>query len=628
MRYSQGDLAILSAEIYTPGLPYSAPGRPAVTKKTPPTRSSEEGPRKRAKRQSPEEAVEPEEEEKKRTRGRPRLDAKDETAADRRRTQIRLAQRAYRNRKETAIQTLERKVQDLKDINEEMSNTFMQLHDSAMNAGVLDRNPEFSRHLRLTTEKFLSLARQASEDGAKDDDAGNGSVHNSSDDRAEQAKSNSPEIVGRVPTTVAEKPKGQTILYGGLMVSHEPMNEYDLLHDFASDYVPPTSSALDFEVITQPTLENASFPFGSAPEFDFLSFSNPSPYSPLPLPRTYTSREATFGRRLHRFATERALFLISMPYPNPDRFNEVFGFCLLIETREAIHERLRRTVGRSIQENLSNWQYPFYNLGGAGTHFDADDMAVRRGSEDGIDVLKPNNTAGFSTGPFTPDIVGVQESSLGKGMRMDLAGFRGDYFDCDEVELYLHHRGIIIPAGADHITAEIDPAKLGNGPAARPSYSATTGSGFAALTAPTGTLPEHNPFAPQNSRGNGSSTSSLSPAPSTEVAMTAVQQPSSAAWSFSAGQASLIDPLLAGVFSGTSHGSYMAMAAATTSGGASGSASGSVPSSPPRRETVTVDVHLLIQKLTSRATCLGRSPGFRQQDINEAFWKAARIVGS
>ncbi|KAK3349859.1 hypothetical protein B0T25DRAFT_570463 [Lasiosphaeria hispida] len=625
MRYSQGDLAILSAEIYTPGLPYSAPGGPAVTKKTPLTRT-EEGPRKRAKRQSPEETVEREEEEKKRTRGRPRLDVKDETAADRRRTQIRLAQRAYRNRKENAIQTLERKVQDLKDTNEEMSNAFMQLHDFAMNAGILDRIPEFGRHLRLTTERFLSLARQASEDGAKDDDAGNGSVHNS-DGPAEHAKSSSPEVADVVPTTATEKPKGQTILYGGVMVSHEPLSEIDLLHDFASDYVPPTSSALDFEVITQPTLENASFPFGSTPEFDFASFSSPSPYSPLPLPKTYTSQEATFGRRLHRFATERALFLISMPYPNLDRFNEVFGFCLLIETRDVIHARLRRTVGRNIQENLSNWQYPFYHLGGAGTHFDADDMAAQRArNEDTIDVLKPNSTAGFSTGPFTPDIVGVQENALDKGMRMDLSGFRDDFFDCDEVELYLHHRGIIIPPGADHITAEIDPANLGNGPAAPPSYSATTPS-FAALTAPTGALPDHNPFAPRNSRSNASSTSSLSPAPSTEVASTAAQQPSSVAWSFGAGQASLVDPLLSGVFSGTSHGSYMAMAAATTSG-VSGPASSSAPSASPRRETVAVDVNLLIQKLTSRATCLGRAPGFRQQDINEAFWKAARVVGS
>lgn len=66
-----------------------------------------------------------EERSKKRSRGRPRLDTRDETAQDRRRTQIRLAQRAYRNRKDTAITTLEDKVKDLEDANENMSKEFM-----------------------------------------------------------------------------------------------------------------------------------------------------------------------------------------------------------------------------------------------------------------------------------------------------------------------------------------------------------------------------------------------------------------------------------------------------------------------------------------------------------------------
>jgi len=82
MRYPVGDLAILSAEIYTPGHGY---GRPSMPKKTPPppsTRGSEEGPRKRARVQPSIDSVERDDEEKKRARGRPRLDVKDETAAD------------------------------------------------------------------------------------------------------------------------------------------------------------------------------------------------------------------------------------------------------------------------------------------------------------------------------------------------------------------------------------------------------------------------------------------------------------------------------------------------------------------------------------------------------------------
>jgi len=81
MRYPTGDLAILSAEVYsTPGIPFV---RAAASKKSPPpNRVTEEGPRKRARTQPSTDSAERDDEEKKRARGRPRLDVKDETAAD------------------------------------------------------------------------------------------------------------------------------------------------------------------------------------------------------------------------------------------------------------------------------------------------------------------------------------------------------------------------------------------------------------------------------------------------------------------------------------------------------------------------------------------------------------------
>jgi len=70
----KSDLAILNAEQFDDGVRVSS-GKAA--------RSADNGlnPRKRAKTQ-PSSGTEKEEEEKKRTRGRPRLDTRDETAAD------------------------------------------------------------------------------------------------------------------------------------------------------------------------------------------------------------------------------------------------------------------------------------------------------------------------------------------------------------------------------------------------------------------------------------------------------------------------------------------------------------------------------------------------------------------
>ncbi|KAK0643980.1 hypothetical protein B0T16DRAFT_332013 [Cercophora newfieldiana] len=641
MRYPTGDLAILSAEVYaSPGIPFGRAG--AAKKGPPPGGPSEDGPRKRARVQSSTDGGE-HEEEKKRARGRPRLDVKDETAADRRRTQIRLAQRAYRNRKENAIQTLEKRVQELKDTNEEMSNVFLQLHDFAVGTGALDRIPEFGRQLRQTTEKFLALARKASEDGAKDDEAadgssGDGTKGRKTSGRGNREASSSPEPVDRTQQNVDDttrKPQ-QPLLYGGFTITHEPLSEQDLIADFSTNYVPPpTTSALDFEVITQPTLENASFPFGTAPEFDFSGFSNPSPspYNTLPLPRTYTSQEATFGRRLQRFACERALVLISMPNPPPERFSRVFGFSLLVETKEDIHRRLRGIVDRNMQENLFNWQYPFYNLGGAGTHFGTDSVGGQRAGNQGtIDVLKPQNSAGFATGPFRSGISDVQNSTLDKDMRVDFPGFRGDFFDCDEVELYLRQRGVTIPPGADHITIEIDPSGFSTN-----SISATT-------LYPS---PPSNSYSSDNSRStntlgllsppaSGAGSSSLSPASSVDGAPTTVpstQPPSTSPWMLGSAN-SLVDPLLSGIFSQSTGSSYIGMTATSSapdfanleSTGVFGYTSSA--SAPRRRETVMVDVNLLITKMTEFASCLGRSPGFRPADINTAFWKAARTLGN
>src|SRR6266536_374836 len=101
------------------------------------------------------------------------------TFVQRRRTQIRMAQRAYRHRKETTISSLEKQVQDLRGTNEEMGNIFISLYDFAVGKGLLQREPEFGQQLQSTTERFLALAKAtANEDSNHDENqaekSGNG----------------------------------------------------------------------------------------------------------------------------------------------------------------------------------------------------------------------------------------------------------------------------------------------------------------------------------------------------------------------------------------------------------------------------------------------------------------------
>ena len=82
----------------------------------------------------------------------------------RRRTQIRMAQRAYRDRKETTITSLEKKVEHLQSMADEMNDAFIGLYDLALAKGLLQKEPEFGAQLQSATQRFLTLAKSADGD--------------------------------------------------------------------------------------------------------------------------------------------------------------------------------------------------------------------------------------------------------------------------------------------------------------------------------------------------------------------------------------------------------------------------------------------------------------------------------
>ncbi|KAK7708027.1 hypothetical protein SLS64_006849 [Diaporthe eres] len=468
------DLAILSAEQYLDG---SFAGKAGKAKK-PSTSKPETSPRKRAKISPP--AAEPESAEgedddgAKRARGRPRLDTKDQTAAERRRTQIRLAQRAYRSRKENAIQTLERRVQELQDNNEELSNVFLKLHDSAVNLGVLEQAPGFALELRAATEKILSLAKRSSEDSGQD----------------EQAESSAPEQPSRQTNTEnssspdaaeAQPARNSTVpVWEGYMVANEAGTTIpDVSMPLPSGaMMSVTQAPLGYEIVTMPTFENASFPFDLNPEspypniFDQASTSTPayplSPYSSLPLPQSMAFSEPTFGRRLQRNALELAYRLITMPDPPKHKYAEVFGFCMLFEPIDKIRERLSLSLERTASESLNWWQAPFWAAGGSGQHQLQQDNSgsggPRVGNQGTVDQMKYSFPGGqFGLGPFDAKVSETRDRRIDPRMRIRLPGFEGDFYDPEEVEMYLQVRGVAIQPGQDYLTTEVDVAAFKNG---------------------------------------------------------------------------------------------------------------------------------------------------------------------
>jgi hypothetical protein len=372
-----------------------------------------------------------------------------------------MAQRAYRHRKETTITSLEKQVQELRGTNEEMSNIFISLYDFAASKGLLQREPEFGQQLQSATERFLALAKSTANDDA--DDENHVDEHKKQDSKSEPQSGRRTKKGRASPEKAQEQEALSSQPWGGYYAKSESPVE-EIQPQYLEQSYEQRNSQRDLLVITRPTEENASFPFDlmdlQSYRVEVPSFENFTqsfyPESQLPLPNTHSYTESSFARRIHRGALERAFTLITSKNPDQKRYEEVFGFCFLYESKETVEGRIRRVMARTAKETLQEWKAPFVHVGGSGTFYPMPESDVN-GDNGG---LMPKFRTGYSMGPFAPSIGPVQDTIV-QGMRLNLPGYEGVFFDPNDVEGYLRGRGLEIPPAADYITAEIDPSILG-----------------------------------------------------------------------------------------------------------------------------------------------------------------------
>ncbi|PHH75167.1 hypothetical protein CDD82_4556 [Ophiocordyceps australis] len=543
---------------------------------------------------------------RKRARGRPRLDTKDETAADRRRTQIRLAQRAYRHRKDTAITTLEQKVKDLENANSSLRKGFGQLVNSCMADGALNAAPRVAEQLNLFADRLKKpscMLRESSSGSAP------------SDIDESHMKRSSAHVSVVAPAMTHAQPQRPT----GNNVNGSP----------PSIHMP---ASLSYEVVTQPTRDNASFPFYSSMEASSADAMAPRVYSRLPPPSSYAAHEVTFGRRLHRANCEAGFRLISMKNPPAHRYAAVFGFCLFFESREAVIERLRLTLSRSQLESLSYWRAPFTSLGGAGTFFtsektelasQADGMNLPVGNIGTREFDKQPDSTGFSMGPFGPQVEETRKDRLDPRLRMLLPGFEGDFFDADEVEVYLRKLGITIPRSADYVEVDINLGDLEEDSGMAPSGGLATFQGDQAVLGNAGLAPSDSGYgsisgpACRGWSGNSPETEyrMMPSTPQTIATQAMMAPPPVVAPPFANGMARGGHDLNNGFSAFMCPGPNDAMTSMWQA-----------PAWP--RTRVTLDVNKLIDELVHKSVCLVRTPGVRRKDVNLAVKVAAGLVDS
>ncbi|KAF2100601.1 hypothetical protein NA57DRAFT_74203 [Rhizodiscina lignyota] len=643
-------------------------------------------------------------EDAKKARGRPRVEAQDETAADRRRTQIRLAQRAYRQRKETTIASLKKQVGDLQSTIDEMNKSFLNFNDRAVSSGVIGLNADLARELRATTEHFLTLARNASS-GASGSDG--------EDQEEEQLAIEAPRKSKPTPTTGPHEQEldltmnesnvlrdigwgytqtiGDTSNSSSTRASAEPQNEFlpgvkmndaphllqrfresnstlnlpffglddlqastttgDEIMDITSNsnahnyglnlsqfnaMIPSPPAISDkAQVDSSATLTLADGPFAIFPSAS-RALATPPIASPmistkLGLPYTYSFQETTFARRLHRAAIERGFHLISQAELRPQRFAEVFGLTLRFSTRNDVRARLRQILSRGPGESLDNHGGPYLNFGGAGTHYAKrdSDRNIIKGSQKRI-------------GPFgrLPQLQNTEQS-----IGMDLAetmmlsqtddqvpdGYEGEWLDPTDVEGYLQERGLKLEAQAHFVEGEVSdideealgPEILSSTPTVSndfsPPYarSPNTVVGLGEKDKRSGESPWNGIFHDLAAfdRVSGFDTNSLFPDGMglDFGGIGRINDFSSSAWFDDPNFGSGTSPVLT---TGSTAESVNEPAMEFSRGGATGTA---MVSAKRRKRSVTVDVGKMIDELIRGAVCLGRTPGFRRTDVDQAL---------
>lgn len=98
-------------------------------------------------------------------RGRPKVYKQDEDASDRRRTQIRLAQRAYRQRKEDTLEVFHGRVSELTSIVHQMHEVFVRYQERVLASEVLFEAEV--EHVSSVAREFEELVAKVNYDGGK-----------------------------------------------------------------------------------------------------------------------------------------------------------------------------------------------------------------------------------------------------------------------------------------------------------------------------------------------------------------------------------------------------------------------------------------------------------------------------
>ncbi|KAI1810213.1 hypothetical protein GGS20DRAFT_568497 [Poronia punctata] len=590
MRVLTGSLNVLSAEQYDDGRyerghRLAKHGAHSIVKA-----AQASNPKKRARKVAQNEQSDAAEEVK-RARGRPRLETGDQhDMRERRKEQIRLAQRAYRNRKETAISDLEARVAELEAGTEMLRHKFQSLLLEYVDQHSISVEvPELRRRL----QQFRSLLGQMTEPKTPRSEvpSPDAELHDvlSADHVVPEVKMSAG--ASAPPSNSTQAPQQ---LYGGIIVTHEPEVE-ETIRGSSNGAADKNKNNEIYTVWVFP------------------------PFQSLALPDSGAHFETTLARKLHRRATENAAKLLTLESVPYEIMHRAFGFVRNYTTLDEIKDRVMVTLAKRRNEDLNMYMHPFHHMGGSGTHFMSDE---KNGS---YPTGAPFPTTGLGMGPFTQRVTMVRDELLDTLQHTQFPGWQGDWYDSYDVEKLLESFNLP-PEGEGFV--DVPPGDFYHDPlenkqgTTQDSVPNGASTQFT-TTSPSATDPMLVSTTAEHAVGSSSSSSDARYPSSvssigtmfTTVPVTAEMWNNNPSTSmamdvnfFQSLPGGMTSPLafdnigVAAVFDLQTRFSFL--------------------SQPPKR--VWFSLEKFIETLGSEGTCAGRGPAFRKHDIVAAFWKAAR----
>jgi hypothetical protein len=256
-------------------------------------------------------------------RGRPRIQPGEETCKNvsvwsnqrrilnlwlnykKRKTQIRLAQQAYRERKESTIASLNDRIHHLEALVEQMGTTFLSLSEDLVKSGALTLAPDLAQTIQRSTKHFLSLTNQAVSivDGG----------------------------LGRVETESYLLPPDPTLHIRNAFVSAEAKGN----------------------------LADGILPTHYSPLLSFHSHNT----------TTRESEESGLVNRLRLACLEVGYRCLTDPTSRPQTIDQRFGLPLGKVTRQRLSHILHTLLQNGLRVHSGDLEVPFFGIGGAGSHY-------------------------------------------------------------------------------------------------------------------------------------------------------------------------------------------------------------------------------------------------------------------